>query len=129
MKNLRTFKPGLRKNNFGIIYIFYYFCKNLVNMAAPLRETLKSMLRTIEALGERLEESRRETEILRAENNEMRLKVEELSRKLDKALTDVEFLTLSHRLADSPDSLIETRRHIARLIRNIDKSISMLSSD
>lgn len=98
-------------------------------MAATLGSTLEAMLQKIDTLGKSLAEERKEKESLRGQNSELRLKVEELSRKLDKALSDVEFLTMSHRLADSPDHLVETRRHIASLIRNIDRSISMLGSD
>lgn len=42
---------------------------------------------------------------------------------------DVEYLTMSHRLADNPDTIIETRRHISRLIRNIDRCLEMLENN
>jgi len=44
----------------------------------------------------------------------------------DRALMDAEFLAVSHKLADSPDVLVDARRHIAQLIRNIDRCLVML---
>jgi len=41
----------------------------------------------------------------------------------------VEFLTMSYRLADSPDTIVSARRRIARLIRTIDSCISMLKEE
>lgn len=53
----------------------------------------------------------------------------ERERELQRVLTDAEFLTMSYRLADSPDTIISARRQIARLIRNIDNCISMLKEE
>lgn len=75
-----------------------------------------------ESLQRRIQELEMENENIRAELNETR-------KDLNKARTDVEFLTVSHKLADSPDSLIATRRRIARLIRHIDNCIAMLKGD
>ena len=66
---------------------------------------------------------------LEEENDNLRQELEETRARLHKSQTDVTFLTMSHRLADSPDSLISTRRRIARLIRTVDKCISMLKEE
>ena len=50
-------------------------------------------------------------------------------KELHQAHLDVEFLTLSHRLADSPDALAAARKTIASLIRKVDVAISMLKND
>ena len=63
---------------------------------------------------------------LEAENAELRRQAAEALSSRDRALLDIEYLTMSHRLADDPDSLIATRRHIAKLIRNIDRCLEML---
>lgn len=42
---------------------------------------------------------------------------------------EVEFLKVSHRLASDPDTLVEARRHVARLIRIVDKCVAMLRED
>lgn len=40
--------------------------------------------------------------------------------------TNCEFLAMSHRLASSPDQLMQTRRLIAKMIRNIDRAVEDL---
>ena len=39
---------------------------------------------------------------------------------------DCEYLEVSHKLADNPDTLVATRRRLAGLIRNIDRCLEML---
>ncbi len=63
---------------------------------------------------------------LEEENESLRRALAEAKSDRDRALLDAEYLTVSHRLADSPDTLIDTRRHIAKLIRNIDRCLEML---
>lgn len=63
---------------------------------------------------------------LEEEISDLRLEIAEARRERDRARLDAEYLTVSHRLADSPDTLIDTRRHIAKLIRNIDRCLEML---
>lgn len=66
---------------------------------------------------------------LEEENEDLRRQLAETRAELDSSTKDVEFLTMSHRLADSPDSVISARRRIARLIRTIDNCISMLKEE
>lgn len=48
---------------------------------------------------------------------------------LDRAKLDAEFLTVSHRLADTPEALVVTRRKILSLIRKVDSAINLLKND
>lgn len=66
---------------------------------------------------------------LEKENEDLQTQLSETRAELDNTRKDVEFLTMSHRLADSPDSVISARRRIARLIRTIDNCISMLKEE
>ena len=66
---------------------------------------------------------------LEKENEDLRTQLSETRAELDNTRKDVEFLTMSHRLADSPDSVISARRRIARLIRTIYNCISMLKEE
>lgn len=79
-------------------------------------ESFKAEVARIEERCERLEE----------ENRELQRRVEEAESARERAMLDVEFLAVSHRLADNPDKLVDTRRLIAGLIRNIDRCIEML---
>ena len=71
----------------------------------------------------------KKTADLTAENENLKAELEETRKTLDNVRIDNEFLTMSHRLADSPDAIISTRRRIARLIRTIDNCISMIKED
>lgn len=63
---------------------------------------------------------------LEEENADLRRKEAEALKVRDKALLDVEYLSVSHKLADDPDTLADARRVIAGLIKNIDRCIDML---
>lgn len=55
------------------------------------------------------------------EDENARLRAEIKAKSLD-----CDFLVMSHRLASSPDQLMQTRRLIAKMIRNIDRAIADL---
>lgn len=98
-------------------------------MAQPLVNLLSEIsdkLSELEAIQQHLNERIR---ILEGENESLREQLKEKTQLLDVANADKEFLTMSHKLADNPDSIIATRRRLARLIRTIDKCISMLKEE
>lgn len=95
-------------------------------MAISLQETIKSLGKKIEAFKRLHEETLAEKLSLEKENEGLRADVAALTRELQKAKTDNEFLALSHKLASDPDQVIKARRHIARLISDIDRCISQL---
>ena len=66
---------------------------------------------------------------LEDENKFLKKELDKKNKIIDKANLDIEYLTISHKLASSPEALIATRRQIARLIRTIDNCIAMLHED
>ena len=56
----------------------------------------------------------------------LRKKTEEAYAERDRARLDAEFLAVSHKLANDADDLVAARRHIAGLIRNIDRCLEIL---
>lgn len=98
-------------------------------MALPLNILLRSIGEKATQLAQMQELMKARISELEEKNMQLETELKETKDLLDKALSDIEFLTVSHRLADSPDSIVSTRRHIARLIRNIDSCISMLKED
>lgn len=92
---------------------------NLLTDLDILEARLRQTTATLSALRERNHE-------LEQRNAELLRDAQEARRERDKALQDAEYLAVSHKLADSPDTLLDTRRHIARLIRNIDRCLVML---
>lgn len=98
-------------------------------MAQPLITLLSQISDKITELEAIQQQQNSRIRLLEKENEDLRDRVKELTQLLSQANTDKEFLTVSHRLADSPDTIISTRRRIARLIRTIDNCISMLKEE
>lgn len=67
--------------------------------------------------------------VLEEENRSLKADLETERKNLNKALSDVEFLSVSYRLADSPESVVSARRTISRLIRTIDSCITMINEE
>lgn len=78
---------------------------------------------------ELLERQRRELDESRSREEALHARVAELEGALERSRLDERFLRVSHRLASSPDSIIEARRLISGLIRNIDKAINDLKEE
>ena len=98
-------------------------------MALPLTTLLQTISDKVNTIGEHEQTLSERIDQLEEENSNLRQELEECKKELEATKRDVEFLTMSHRLAASPDSIIRTRRHIARLIRTIDNCISMLKEE
>lgn len=95
-------------------------------MATSLISTLETIREKISSLTTALERERERCRLLEAENEKLREKAAEAEKAKEQALLDCDYMVFSHKLADSPDKLVETRRHIAGLIRTIDRCIEML---
>ena len=63
------------------------------------------------------------------EVEELRDQLDECREQLREARMEIDFLTVSHRLADSPANLISARRRVQRLIAKIDRCVSLLKED
>lgn len=98
-------------------------------MAQPLISILSQISDKITELEAIRQQQNSRIKFLEEENEDLKEKLKEQTQLLHQANIDKEFLTMSHRLADSPDSIISTRRRIARLIRTIDNCISMLKEE
>lgn len=70
-----------------------------------------------------------ESERLAEEVVRLRQQLADSSRDLDLARQEVDFLTVSHRLADSPENLVSARRRLQRLIAKIDRCVALLRED
>lgn len=95
-------------------------------MADSLISSLQAIRSKIGNLELQLEKEKAANAQLRKENDDLRSEIKEKEKELEKAKTDAEFLIYSYRLAADPDSIVETRKEIAGLIRNIDRCIEML---
>lgn len=95
-------------------------------MADSLLNTLASIRLKITALETKLRQEQETAHALRQQVDELTRAIAEKDKELAKARSDAEFLIYSHRLADNPDTIVETRRQIAKMIRDIDRCIDML---
>ena len=99
-------------------------------MAQPdLLSSLRELNQRILMLTELQNEQQKEIRVLKEENNNLKADLEVERKKLQQALKDIEFLSVSYRLADSAESIISTRRLLGRLIRTIDNCIRMINEE
>ena len=60
---------------------------------------------------------------------DMAATIHDREQQLTQARLEIEFLTLSHRLADSPEALANARATISRIIRKVESYIALIKSD
>lgn len=95
-------------------------------MASNLISNLENLEAKIGKLAAKVKELETRNAYLENQNKELVRKADEAEKSRAKAEQEAEFMAVSHRLADNPDTLADTRRHIAGLIRNIDRCLEML---
>lgn len=94
-----------------------------------MSEEMQELARKIGILAtqrdEALAELKRTQEMVSDLERELEKKQEELRKKE----LDVEFLMVSHKLADGPQALADARKVIRKMISRIDKAMAMLRDD
>ena len=98
-------------------------------MARPLHRVIAELREKIELLATQRDAARASQASTAKEAEELRLQLEECREQLRQARLEVDFLTVSHRLADSPENIISARRRLQRLIAKIDRCVSLLKED
>ena len=96
--------------------------QELILAVESLARKADNLMGRINSLQEKILQLENENSILREQH-------ETDTKQLQKALKDVEFLSLSHRLADSPEALLKARKTISRLISNIDSCLQLINED
>ena len=91
--------------------------------------SLNALSRKIDALLAQQKILQEKVLTLEKENLELKKRHSSDEEALEKAKQEIEFLTLSHRLADSPEALILARNKIASLIRTIDSCIRLINEE
>ena len=66
---------------------------------------------------------------LQKENRDLKIQAQNNAIIIENSRKDIEFLSLSYRLADSPEALVEARKEISSLLRTIDSCIRILKED
>ena len=98
-------------------------------MDSSVAKELQALTHKVEALAAQRDNA---LDRLKEANEE----IADLRHQLDKALQDlhrkdldVEFLTLSHKLADTPQALADARATVKGMIARVDKAIALLKED
>lgn len=108
-------------------------CINFVvvnrNMARNLTGILTDLRKQFALLARQKDQAERERDDIRKEAERLKGELEDCRRERDMARMEVDFLTVSYRLADDPDHLIQARRRLQRLIAKIDRCVSLLKDD
>ena len=98
-------------------------------MARPLHRIIKDLRKKALFLASQRDKATAELGRLRQENEALKDQLSECRQDLQTARMEVDFLTISHRLAESPENLISARRRLQRLIAKIDRCVSLLKED
>lgn len=96
---------------------------------SDLLSSLSILSRRIDGLLEERDRLLDKIRELDSENRELKAQKEQDRLLLENSRKDIEFLSMSHRLADSPEALVEARNKISKLIRTIDSCIRLLKED
>ena len=119
-----------------IVRFYLEYCKKFINfveiyryMARPLHRVIAELREKIELLATQRDAARAAQASAAKEAEELRIQLEDCRGQLRQARLEVDFLTVSHRLADSPENIISARRRLQRLIAKIDRCVSLLKED
>ncbi len=92
-------------------------------MANSLNDRISTVARYADALIASYSDLRQRLKDADAEVTTLKQQVDVLRSQINSLEQDNRFLRISYRLAADPDTIIESRRLISGLIRNIDKAI------
>lgn len=95
-------------------------------MAKSLHERIEDVGRNMRRIERAYRKKVEENTTLREANVDLTHENTRLREELASARRDAEFLSMSHRLAGDPESLVQARRRISGMIREIDRCISQL---
>ena len=98
-------------------------------MARSLHRVLTELRAKVEQLARQRDTAQAARDALVQEADDLKRQLEECRQELREARMEIDFLTVSHRLADSPSNIISARRRLQRLIAKIDRCVSLLKED
>lgn len=90
-----------------------------------LSEIQQKIARLAASRDEAIERSR----MMSVEMEQLRTDLAEREKELQNARLEIEFLTISHKLADNPQAVADARRRISTMIRRLDAAIALIKSD
>ena len=94
-------------------------------MTSSLQSVADDILVKLSRIEERHRALERRCRELEEANADLQYQLRQTQSELEQSRRDAEFLTLSHRLAESPAALVQARK----MIRRVDKAISLAGDD
>lgn len=104
------------------------FAKNN-EMDSKLSTRLGELKMGLDRLASQRNDALRRAEKAEAEIVDLKSRIKELDSQLQKSELDKAYLSLSHKLADNPDTLEQSRRMIREMIKKVDRALSLLKND
>lgn len=101
----------------------------IIWMDSSFSQELIEMSRKIEILAAQRDEARSELAKAREEISDLKGLLAIAEEDLHKKSLDVEFLTLSRKLADTPQALAEARATMKRILGKVDHALMLLKED
>lgn len=90
---------------------------------------LEVLSQQVMALAAQRDRARKLLKAAEEEIRDLKVRNSEIEQELHQKNLDIEFLVLSHKLADNPQALAEARATIRRLIGRVDKTLELLKGD
>lgn len=90
---------------------------------------LRQLSSKIELLAAQRDEAVEALRESREEAEDLKRRLKAMQEELHSKTLDVEYLTVSHKLADNPEALAQARAKIREMIGRIDKAVAMLKED
>lgn len=98
-------------------------------MESSLTAELREMSRKIETLAAQRDEAAAALERAKSETDDLRRELAEMRQQLHARDLDIEYLTLSRRLAETPAALADARETVRHLLARVENAISLLKDD
>lgn len=105
------------------------FAKIIRLLDSTAKEELRRLSQGIERLAVQRDEARAALRAAREEIADLRRETAALKESLRQRELDVEYLTVSRRLADNPQSLADARKTVRGMLAKVEKAIALLKED
>ena len=95
-------------------------------MVSELQTTLRRLQAKSDVLLEKYHALKLEKEAVKQENDQLRSRLAQLDKEIEKLRLDYEYLQLARMITPTRESVVRSRAILAKLVQDVDKCISQL---
>lgn len=95
-------------------------------MVSELQTTLRRLQAKSDVLLEKYHALKLEKEAVEQENDQLRSRLAQLDKELEKLRLDYEYLQMARMITPTRESVVQSRAILAKLVQDVDKCISQL---